>query len=173
MALRNHGAHLIPLTLPALAAGTASDTGVCWTFNAYAAQGAGSTANPTTGSDSTVYQVREASLTSVATLTGAATNFCTFLLQQFNSAGTKVNEISIAFSAAGVVLTANKPANLNVASGATVPNAGTGTLANGTGVVLPWTLNNGDQIVLARTSAGTGLASPGVGITFLVGQKDS
>jgi hypothetical protein len=90
-------------------------------------------------------------------VTGAATNFDSFGLVQRNAAGTVKNQISVAYSAAGVTTAAWAPVNLGVGSGAVVPGAGTGTLTVTTGTALPWTMVVGDILYVVMTPTGTGL----------------
>jgi hypothetical protein len=166
---RHLGLKSICFGVPALAAGTSSDTGAGWVYNAFA-NGA-STANSTAGLDPQQEYVLEASVLPQAALTGAATNFANVLLTHTDSTGTVKNKLTVAFSAAGNTMTAKKPFNLAVASGGTVTGAGTATLTVTTGAVLPWALAPGDTVSLERTSAGTGLATPGLTATIVVGVK--
>lgn len=163
-----HGGHRYTLRLPALAAGTAADTQDLFVYDGFA-DGAATVAAYNFPYDLTSEQVIAACFAVGATLTGAATNFATLAFQQFR-AGAAVNDIRVAYSAAGVTTTADTVANLAVASGAVVTGAGTGTLTVQTGVALPWTLQQGDVLVLARISSGTGLATPGIGLTFTTKQ---
>ncbi len=167
-----HGAHLFNLTLPALAIGSAQDQSVGFVWNGFAGQQGGSTGNPVTGSDQTLYQVVEMVLSTSSTLTGAATNYVSLFADHYNFAGSKVDEIGVAFLTTSIILTQFVPANLNVASGAVVPGCGaTSALLNGTGVVLPWSLTNGDMILLARTSTSNGIATPALSLTFKIAEQ--
>jgi len=59
--------------------------------------------------------------------------------------------------------------NLAVASGAAVAG---GVLLVQTGIALPWSLQPGDAIIFSRLSNnGTGLATPALGLSFLVQVK--
>jgi hypothetical protein len=158
-AIRKHGGHRYNLSLAAIAAATQSFEGV--NFDAFAAGTL----------DAAQEFVVEATITTNGVLTGQATNFSSIALQQYSLAGVLKNDIRVAFSAAGVVTVGFAPLNYNVAVGATVPGAGTGVLANPTGIPLPWPIVTGDTIVLAKIVTGTGLATPELWATFLVGVK--
>lgn len=169
---RKHGSHRYALDLPALAAGTAADTHSLMSYDAYAELPAGTVAT-TIGAppyDTSVEEIWQADIVLGASLTGVATNFASLAFQQAR-AGAVINDIRLVFSAAGVVLAALTPANIAVGSGIAVPNSGTGTLTLQTGVTLPWSLQPGDVILIARVSAGTGLATPGWTVTFYTRQK--
>lgn len=168
--VRKHGGHRYNLTSFTAAAGTAG-TPEMFTFDAYAA---GATTAASTGIaayDASQETVSEMVLVLGTTLTGQATNFTTFRVSHYDSTGTVKNRISVSYSAAGVTSTAFVPINLAVASGATVPGAGTGTLAVANGTALPWTLAPGDTIALDSTVGGTGQYTGAWAITFLVGAK--
>jgi len=104
------------------------------------------------------------------TITGAATNFTSWRVRHINAAGSTVDSIQVNFDAAAKTVTAFTPASLAVASGGTVPGAGTATLTLNSGSVLPWLLAVGDVIVFDTVVAGTGLAAStgGYSLTFLV-----
>lgn len=158
--IRKHGGHRFNLSLaPGIAAATQTLEGL--NFDAFAVGTL----------DAAQEFVLEANLTTTAILTGQATNFASLALQQYSSAGVLKNDIRVAFSAAGVVTAAFVPMNYNVAVGAVVPGAGTGVLANPTGIPLPWPIVPGDSIVLAKIVTGTGQVTPEVWTTFLVGVK--
>ena len=163
--IRKHGEHRYSLSTAATAAGTAANP-AGFTYDAYPN---GSTiANTGLTYDSTIETVTELILSLGTTLTGQATNFTTFRMTHFNSAGSVVDRISVSYSAAGVTSTAFTPINFSVGSGATVPGAGTGTLTLTTGSVLPWVLTPGDCIVLDTTVGGTGQYTGGIFATFTV-----
>lgn len=171
---RKHGAHRHVLSFPLAAAGSAADlVGAEFSYDNYAEVGAGTIAGPTIGYDAYAEAVVEASVVAVgATLTGTATNFVSPRLTQFDSAGNVKNRIRVAFSGTGVIATQYIPMNYGVASGATVPGAGTGTLTVDTGVALPWTLSPGDQIVFDRVSNNaTGLATPAMSCNITIAGK--
>lgn len=164
--IRKHGAHRVHLTTGNIVA-TGALPAAIWTYDAYA--GPQSVATASGGVDSTLERVVEMSLTLSAALTGQATNFTTFLVSQFSAAGVLKNQLSIAASTAQFIFAANIPWDLAVA-GATIPpgNTGTGTMTVPTGVALPWSLVNGDQIQFQATQTGTGQFVGGAGLTFLV-----
>ena len=167
-----HGSHKYSLMLPALAAGSAADTEVLWVYDAYA-EGAATATGYVYPYDATSEQVIEAQYTVGTTYTGQATNFASVVFGQAR-AGAVLNELRVTYSAAGVTTAAYTVANLNVASGAVVTNAGTGTLTLQTGAVLPWTLQQGDVLYLRRLSNNvTGQATPGISLTFRVKQFGS
>lgn len=168
--IRKHGAHRFDLSLPALAAGTAADTSNVFPYDAFAegspgiaVSGSETTYNPPY--DLAAEEIFEACYTLEATLTGVATNFASICLRLIRAAAV-VNDIRVVYSAAGVTTAAFKLVSLFAASGATLFNTGTGVLTLQTGVVLPWTLQQGDIIQLLRLSSGTGLATPAIGAAF-------
>jgi hypothetical protein len=166
--LRKHGAHLHSLGIAPLAAGAASDLGEPFTFNAWPD---GSTAiGGTATTDPTQYSLKEANVVAYAAHAGAATDFTEIWLSHYDATGAAVDQIKVQFNATGKTLTAFLPINLAVADAATVVNGGTAVLAKVTGTILPWKINFGDTIVLARISAGNGKASPAFGCTFLIGE---
>ena len=167
---RKHGAHRYALNTAATAAGTAANPAV-WVYDAVANQQGGATANPVTGFDQTVEQITEMSLVLGTALTGQATNFTTFRVTHRNSAGTVVDQISVAASSAAFVFAAFVPANLAVAGAATIPGAGTGPLTANTAGAFPWTLATGDTIALDTTVGGTGQYVGGVTLSFVTQQK--
>jgi hypothetical protein len=141
-------------------------------YDAYAELPAGTVATTigTPPYDTAVEEIWQADIVLGAALTGVATNFASLVFQQAR-AGTVINDVRVAFSADGVTLATLTPANIAVASGVAVPNAGTGTLTVQTGTALPWSLQPGDVILIARISTGTGLATPGWTVTFYLRQK--
>lgn len=172
---RKHGAHRVQLNIGNMAAGSANDLlADIFDWDSYAAEGAGTINLPTNNYDTTAYSVQEASVTTYTTLTGQATNFASLRLTHTDSAGNVKNRIRVAFSGTGIVATALTSMNFAVASGATVPGAGTGVLTVDTGTALPWTLVPGDDIVFDRVSNNaTGLATPSASATILIGQAGS
>lgn len=166
--IRKHGGHRYNLSVAATTvAATQTSEGI--NFDAYA-QG-NLVASQGVGLDAAQEFLLEANVVTSAILTGQATNFANIVLQQYSAAGALKNDIRVAFSAAGVVTAAFVPMNFNVAVGAVVTGAGTGVLANPTGVPLPWPIATGDSIVLAVLKTGTGQTTPEVWATFLVGVK--
>lgn len=171
--IRKHGAHRFDLSLPALAAGAAADTSNVFPYDAYA-EGTGGGV-PTAYNfpyDVAAEEVFEACYTFEATETGQATNFFAVAFRLIR-AGAVLNDLRVIYNAAGVTSTAFTICNLAVASGAVVPNAGTGVLTVQAGVVLPWTLFPADIIQLARITTGTGQASPAIGASFSTRLKGS
>jgi hypothetical protein len=167
---RKFGAHRYNLTLSGLAAGNAADEQDLFVYDAFAEFGAAA-ASPASGYDLTAEQITEMNFVTFATLTGTVTNFASVVVQQAR-AGAVVNDIRVVFSSSGVVATALTPVNLAVASGAVATGAGTGVLLVQTGIALPWTMQAGDVIALARISNNsTGLATPGIGLNFLLQMK--
>lgn len=166
-AIRKHGAHRISLSTASTAAGTAANPAM-FTYDAY--PNLSTVVNSSAAYDGTSEVITECILVLGTTLTGQATNFTSFRLSQYSSAGgTAKNQISVAYSAAGVTSTAFVPINLAVASGATVPGAGTGTLTVAQGAALPnWILVPGDTIALDTTVTGTGQYTGAFAVTFLV-----
>ena len=170
---RKHGQHAITLALPALTAGASTDAGASYIHNAYPEGSALVGGDLNAYVDPTQYACVEASFVTDAVLTGQATNYPNIALEHYNSAGTLVDKILVAFSAAGVVTGAQVPVNLNRASGAVATGAGTGVIANPTGVVLPWKLQHGDCVVFARRSTGTGEATPPMSCTIQIAESQS
>lgn len=166
-----HGSHRYTLTLPALAAGAAADADVVFIYDAFA-DSAATASGYNYPYDATSESIVEASFGFATALTGTVTNFASVVFG-LARAGAVVNELRVAFNAGGVTTAIYTVANLNVASGAVVVGAGTGTLTAQTGVVLPWVLQAGDVVYLRRLSTGTGLATPGIGLTFRVKQSNS
>ena len=159
---RKHGAHRVQLgPCAAAAGGTALDiSGDVFVYDAYAEAGSGTESSPSSGYDMYLESVIEAAVTTFAALTGQATNFASIRLTQARNAVT-VNQIEVTFSGSTILTAALKPMNYGVASGATVPGAGAGTLTVVTGTALPWPLQPGDTITLDRLSNNsTGLATP-------------
>ena len=174
---KKHGAHRYDLSLPALAAGAASDTSNVFPWDAYAdgTQALAVSGPPTTATypyDIVSEEIFEACYTLEATLIGVATNFASICLRLIRAAAV-VNDIRVVYSAAGVTTAAFTLVSFYAASGATLFNTGTGVLTLQTGVVLPWTLQPGDIIQLLRLSSGTGLATPAIGVEFLTRQKSA
>ena len=147
--------------------------GATFTYDAFAKYGT-TAAGAALTYDQMAEAIVEMSLTTYAALVGTVTNFVSPRVTHRNAAGATQNQISVAFSAAGVVTVAFVPVNLGVASGAVTTGAGTGTLTVVTGAALPWTLAAGDTITFDRLSNNvTGLATPAMGLTFLVANKGS
>jgi hypothetical protein len=175
---RKHGTHRYSLTVSALAVpATAADEADLFIYDAYADAGAVGATTGGSGAtgfvfpyDQTLEEVFEAVYTVGATLTGQATNYANVVLQQIRAAAV-LNDIRVAYSAAGVTTAQYTIVSMAAASGATLLNAGTGVLTVQTGAALPWTLQQGDIIRFARVSTGTGLATPDLGLTFAIRQK--
>jgi hypothetical protein len=177
---RKHGVHRISLTLSALAVpATAADESDMFVYDAYA--DAGPIGATTGGSGATGYvfpydvtpeEVFEAAFTVGATLTGQATNFAAIAFRLIRSAAV-LNDLRVIYSAAGVTTAAFTVVSFAAAASAVLLNAGTGILTLQAGSVLPWTLQQGDIIQLARISTGTGQATPDIGLTFAMRQKGS
>jgi hypothetical protein len=169
---RKHGAHRNQLGLQGAAGGTAADAQDLFMYDGFA-DGAATSSGWVFPYDPTSEEIFEASITTFATLTGTVTNFVS-LGFQLARAGAVVNDIRVVFSSSGVVATALVPMNFNAVSGATVTGAGTGVLLVSSGVALPWTLQQGDIVILYRLSNnGTGLATPSFGGCFTTRQKSS
>lgn len=172
---RKHGAHRFDLSLPALAAGAAADTSNVYPWDAYADGGPGlAVSGPATAYsfpyDPTAEEVFEACYTFESTETGQATNFFAVAFRLIR-AGSVLNDLRVIYSAAGVTTTAFTIVSLAAAASAVLFNAGTGILTLQAGSVLPWTLQPGDIIQLARITTGTGQASPAIGASFTTRQK--
>jgi len=168
--VRKHGSHRFDLSLPALAAGTAADTSNVFPYDAYAEAGQGVAVSGTPTSYNYPYDVAaeeifEACYTVEATYTGQATNFGAVAFRLIR-AGSVLNDIRVIYNAAGVTTAAFTIVDLFAAASAVLFNAGTGILTLQTGSVLPWTLQPGDIIQLARLSTGTGQATPAIGSAF-------
>lgn len=149
---RKHGAHRYSMTLPPIATGgTGSDQAVTWTYDGFA-DGAATSNGIVFPYDMTSEQVVEAYVTVGTTYTGQATNFASIAFQQYSGSSTPTNDIRVGFSAAGILVTKGSPATLAVAAGAVATGAGTGTLLVSAGAALPWTLQAGDVLALARVS---------------------
>lgn len=166
--VRKHGSHRYHLTTASTAAATAAQPAI-WTYDAYA--GAQSVIGASGGIDSTGEVVTEMTLTLGTALTGQATNFTTFRVTHRNAAATTVDAFTIVASTTAFVFAAFISADLAIASAATIPGGGTGTLTIGTGGALPWTLNNGDTITLDTAVTGTGQYTGGIGLNFVVQTK--
>jgi hypothetical protein len=166
---RHLGQKSVSFAVPALAAGSAADTGAGWVYNAFANGAA--TATSTAGLDPQTEYVLEASVLPQAAHTGQATNFTNVLLTHTGSTGTVKNKLTVAFSAAGNTMTAKQPFNMAVAASGVATGAGTATVAVTTGTALPWALAPGDTVSIERTSTGTGNASPGLAATIVYGVK--
>lgn len=168
--IRKHGAHRENLDIVISAVGTAAVPSI-FTYDAFAT--GNSTANGTVGLDGTTETITEMVLVPSATITGAATNFTSWRVRHVNSAGSVVDSIQVNFDAAAKTITALTPASFAVASGATVPGAGTAVLTVNSGNALPWILSPGDSVVFDTVVTGTGLAAStgGFGLTFLVQAK--
>lgn len=155
-----HGGHRIPLDLPALGAGAASDTSVLFTYDGEVASILGTI-------DRSIETVKSAVLTFDSAVTGAATNNFQVNVSHYNSLGALKNQITFTFGN-GQNATAFVPIDL---SG---PVAG--SLANPTGKTIQydnWTLFPGDSIVVKRVSNGTGLASGAFTVTIKVASLGS
>jgi hypothetical protein len=168
---RKYGAHRYALNGVLITAATATLPAI-WTYDAFAENG-GLTGAASTGIgyDGAVEQIIEMNLTLSASLTGQATNFTSFRITHRNAAASTVDQFTVVASTTAYIFVAFVPANLTVASGGTIPGAGTGTLTVVTGVALPWTLAPGDTIALDNTVTGTGQYAGGVGLSFLISQK--
>jgi hypothetical protein len=162
---RKHGAHRENLQVAFPTLGTDPSPAV-YVYDAYAENGLIS--SPTTGYDLYQEAVVEMSLTLSASLTGQATNFTNFLIVHRNAAASTKNLLTLAASTTAYVFVAYVPANLAIASGATIPGAGTATLVVTTGIALPWLLVPGDTIALAPTHTGTGQYAGGVSLNFVI-----
>lgn len=162
------------LSILAAAGGTANDTtAATFAYDPFARRGA-TAASPGLGYDFAAEEVQEMCFITAVALTGQITNFVSPRVVHRNAAGAIVDNISVAFSAAGVVTVAFVAVNLGVNSGAVVPGAGTGTLTVTTGSALPWSLSAGDTVTFDRLSNnGTGLATPAMALTFLLAGKGS
>lgn len=162
------------LSIPLAAGGTGADlVGATFVYDGFAHRGA-TASGAGIGYDYAAEEIQEASFTTFVALPGQITNFVSPRLIHRNAAGSTVNNISIAFSAAGVVTVAFVPVNLAVASGAVATGAGTGVLTVTTGTALPWTLAPGDTVTFDRVSNnGTGLATPAMTCTLLIASKGS
>jgi hypothetical protein len=149
-----HGGHRLALDLQALAAGTASDTSEMLTYDyLYTTYGV---------YDSTSEYVLRATAVFAANVTGQATDFFSVQLTHYNVSGSVVDRVTpttLVFNAGGVTATAYVPIDVTAAA------ASTGnTIAQG------WKLAPGDTIELKRVSStATGLASPAMAVTFLIG----
>ena len=164
---RKSGANRYSLTLAGEIAGSGADTQDIWIYDAFAELGT-TAAGPATGYDLSVEAITEMNFMAFATLTGQATNFVSVQVQQIRAAAA-LNDIRVVFSTTGVVATALTPYSLAVASGAAVAG---GVLLVSAGAALPWTLQPGDAIIFSRLSNnGTGLATPSLGLSFLVQMK--
>lgn len=168
--LRKHGFHLDSLGEDTLAAGASADSGALYTFHAWPEGSTAIGGDATSSLDPTSYSLREASLVAYAALTGQATNFSELWFSQYDKTGAAVNQVKVQFNTTGKTLTAFLPINLAVADGASVVNGGTAVLTKVTGAVLPWKLNFGDTLVVARVSVGTGQATPAFCVTFGIGE---
>jgi hypothetical protein len=157
--IRKHGTHRFPGMFGPLAAATAAFTPAL-IYDAFGGNATGTvaTAFAAGGYDPSLETVSEAWFEFSLAVTGAATNFDSVALVQRSGAGAVKNQITVAYSAAGVTSAAWVPVNMGVGSGAVVPGAGTGTLVVTTGVALPWSLAIGDIVYWSWTFAGSGLA---------------
>lgn len=166
--VRKHGAHRYNLSTFITTATTAGPPAV-WTYDGYA--GPQTVLTSSGNLDSVTEVVSEMSLVLSSALTGQATNFTTFRITHRNAAATTVDQFTIVASTTSFVFAAFIAADLAIASGATIPGGGTGTLTIGTGSALPWTLVNGDTITLDTTVTGTGQYTGGIGLNFVVATK--
>ena len=155
-----HGGHRIALGLQALGAGTSADTSELFVYDGEAASILGTY-------DASVEVIQSAVLAFDATVAGAATNYFSVVLAQYSSAGVLKNEVEYSFQS-GVNATAFVPIDLSgpVAGGLTNP---TGVPIQGDG----WLIAEGDVFQVKRLSTGTGLASPGFGVTLKIGSYGS
>ena len=172
-----HGAHRYDLSLPALAAGAAADTSNVFPWDAYADGGpvlavSGTPTTYTAPYDNTAEEVFECAYTVEATYTGQITNFAALAFRLIR-AGAVLNDLRVIYSAAGVTTTAFTLVSFAAAASAVLFNAGTGILTLQAGSVLPWTLQQGDIIQMARISTGTGQATPAFGAAFKTRQKSA
>jgi hypothetical protein len=168
---RKHGGHRYNLQTAITTAATAPKAAI-WVYDGFAENLGGSGASTTgVGYDQTVEQIVEMNLVLESSLTGQVTNFTTFSVTHRNAAGTTVDAFTVVAGTTAYVFVAFIPANLAVASGATIPGGGTGTLTIGTGVALPWTLTPGDTITLTATVTGSGQYTGGIALNFLTSQK--
>lgn len=146
--------------------------GVVLIYDAYPGNPSGTVVNSSTSSyDPATEQVVEASFVLDTSLTGQATNYNTFNLIHYNSAGSVVHHVSTAFDGATKKATAFVPCNLGVSSGATVPGAGAATLTVVAGSSLPWTLSPGDTIYCLTSHDGSGQYTGAVGYTVKIAAK--
>lgn len=170
-----HGAHRYDLSLPALAAGAAADTSNVFPWDGFADGGPGlAVSGPATAYvfpyDPTAEEVFECCYTVDTTFTGQAANFSAIAFRLIR-AGAVLNDLRVIYNAAGVTTTLFTLVSFAAAASAVLFNAGTGILTLQAGSVLPWTLQQGDIIQLARISTGTGQATPGIGAQFKTRQK--
>lgn len=163
--VRKHGSHRVNLNTFITTATTAGPAAI-WTYDAYA--GPQTSISGSGGLDSTVETINEMTLTLGTALTGQATNFTTFRVTHRNAAGTTVDQLTIVASTTSFVFAAFVAADLAIASGATIPGGGTGTLTLASGSVLPWVLTNGDTITLDTTVTGTGQYTGTISLNFTV-----
>jgi hypothetical protein len=172
---RKHGSHAYDLSLPLLAAGAAADTSAVFPWDAYADAGPGIAVSgtPTTYNppyDPTSEEIFEFGYTLEATLTGQITNFAAFAARLIRGAAV-LNDLRVVYNAAAVTTAAFTLVSFYAASGAVLFNTGTGVLLLQAGSLLPWTLQPGDIVQLARISTGTGQATPAIGAWFRTRQK--
>jgi hypothetical protein len=156
-ATKKHGWHRIPLDLPALAAGAASDTSTLFTYDAF--PGDLGTYDPS------LEYVLAAALTFDSAVSAVATNNFSIQVSHYSSANVLKNQILLSNVASGMAFSANTPVDLGLAVG--------GNLTNPTGVTIlaGWALLPGDSIVVKRVSNGTGQASPAFTVTMGMGAK--
>lgn len=172
-----HGAHRFDLSLAALAAGAAADTSNLFPWDAYADGSTGlAVSGPATAYsfpyDPTAEEIFECAYTVDTTFTGQAANFAAIAFRLIR-AGAVLNDIRVIYNAAGVTTVAFTIVSFAAAASAVLFNAGTGILTLQAGSVLPWTLQPGDIVQLARISTGTGQATPAIGAAFKTRQKAS
>jgi hypothetical protein len=168
--IRKHGAHRYNLNTNMAAAATAAIAST-WVYDAYV--GPQSTIGAGGGIDPTTEVISEMTLALTANLTGQAASFTTFRVTHRNSAGSTVDQFTIAASTTAFVFTAFVAADLAVANGATIPGGGTGVLTVASGNPLPWILANGDSVALDTTVTSTGQYSGGIALDFRVQAKGS
>jgi hypothetical protein len=157
------------LAIPAAAAGSANDiVGATFIYDAFAHLGK-TASGPAFGYDPATENVIEMCFTTGVALVGQATNFVSPRVSHRDATGALKNSVSIVFSSAGVATVAFVPVQLVGANGIVATGAGTGVLAV-TGIAVPWPLVAGDTITLDRLSNNaTGLATPAMSLTFLLG----
>src|SRR5262249_11227996 len=157
--IRKHGAHRYTLMTSSAAVGTAAQP-ASLIYDAYA--GPQTVIGGSGGIDSTGGTVTELTVMNSAGITGAATNLGAIRVNHRDNTGNTKNQFTVAFGTAGFNATAFVAMDWAVASGATVPGAGTATLTVASGTALPWLLVNGDSVTLDSTVAGTGNISGGL-----------
>src|SRR5215472_7326018 len=97
--IRKHGEHRYNVNTSSGAVGTAAQPAT-WTYDAYA--GPQTVIGGSGGVDSTGETVTEMAVVNSAAITGAATNFGTIRVTHRDGTGTTKNQLTLAFSAAGI-----------------------------------------------------------------------